>query len=136
MRVLRSWAVGGAQKWAREGQAIRWPVEMPHTKKERHKPHTTSACRHPAACAAQPTALPCPAPPRPLRSSFAILAANPASPATATVVLGPLIKGKLRQYSVRACRVGSPASCKSLQCNSASCGPIAGLASGKMYSGG
>lgn len=71
-----------------------------------------------------------------LRSSFAILTANPASPTAATVVLGPLSSGKPRLYSVRACLVGAPANCKSLQCNSASCGPIARLASGKTYSGG
>ena len=67
------------------------------------------------------------------RSSFAVLAANPTAPTTATVLLGPLSSGKPRSYSVRACLEGAPANCKALRCTFVSCGPIAGLASGKRY---
>lgn len=67
------------------------------------------------------------------RSSFAILAANPTSPTTATVLLGPLSSGKPRSYSVRACLQGAPSSCKALQCTFVSCGPLGVLASGKRY---
>lgn len=77
----------------------------------------------------QPSLSTCPA----FCSSFVLISANPVSSDTASVLLGRVSTGRVRNYNVRACWVAAPNNCKTKQCASVNCSPVGPLTPGRRY---